>query len=244
MYAFKRGMSPRITLITVCSCLMTIGAAAQSRPTILPRPNGPTSRPAATRPAAPRVPLKPGPPTTTQPINKSPRIQLLPVGSFAPHFESWTINQQYVRFPEDYAGQLVLLHVWASWCPSCARDYPYWVKAQAQYGNQGLTLLGVSLDYQHNILPDAVQQAMIQRGGTWEVICEDAPKLERMLRTPSLPTLYLVDGDTGKILEAGDALRRGRLMDTLARHMHEKFPDRFPATQPASAPASQPVPKP
>lgn len=242
LYAFVRGATARNMAVTLGLLLATGSAFAQSRPAVLP--GGPATRPAATKPAAPRVPLKPAPPTTTQPANRPPRIQLLPVGSFAPRFESWTLSGQYVRFPEDYAGQLVLLHLWASWCPSCARDYPVWVKAQEQYGNQGLTLLGVSLDYQRNILPDAVQDAMNKRGGTWEVIYEDAQKLERQLRTPSLPTLYLVDGDTGKILDAGDSLRRGKLLETLARHMHDKFPQRFPATQPTSAPASQPAAKP
>lgn len=213
------------------ACAAGPACLAQSRPTTQP------ARPAAaTKPAPRRIPSKPAPAVTTRAATL-PRLELLPVGSRAPRFEAWSMSSQYIRFPDDYAGQLVLLHVWASWCPACARDYPVWLAAQQQYGDLGLTLLGVSVDYQRDILPDAVQAAMKQRGGTWEVVYEDARKIERLLQTPSLPTLYLVDGDTGEILEAGDPLRRGKLLETLARRMRAKFPQHFPASQPASAPA-------
>ena len=210
-------------------CAAALGAACASA-----SDSPATSKPAATQPAASQPASAPA----------EPRHKLLPTGRKAPRFDAWTIGGAYVRFPEDYRGQLVLLHFWASWCPSSARDYPFWVKAQDEYGALGLTLLGVSVDYQKNLGPDAVQAAMDKRGGTWDVIYQDAQKLERMYITPALPTLYLVDGDTGKIVDSGDDLRRGRLLPTLQKHLAEKFPDRFPESQPTSQPTSAPATQP
>lgn len=172
-------------------------------------------------------------PSASQPTSK-PKSRLLQVGRKAPKFEAYTLNGATVRFPDDYAGQLVLLHVWASWCPSCARDYPFWVQSQELYGGAGLTLLGISVDYEKHIDADGVRAAMQKRGGTWEVIYDGAEELQRRVLAPSLPTLYLVDGDSGKILAAGEDLRRGRLMATLEKQLSIKFPDHKPASRPST----------
>ena len=237
-----------LTAMILGFCTASDAAAQTTQPARQPasRPVRRQQKPTASQPAsmpAANQPTKPA----SQPAAKQ-RPPLLPIGSIAPKFEARTLSELEIRFPDDHAGQLVLLHMWASWCPSCGRDYPYWVKAQEEYGDQGLTLLGISLDYKKKIDPVEVQIAMDERGGTWEVVYEGARRIEKLYVTPVLPTLYLIDGDTGRILEAGDNLRRGRIMKTLATHMAEKFPDRFsmPSTESQPAPdslppASQPV---
>jgi thiol-disulfide isomerase/thioredoxin len=205
---------------------LAVAAAAQS-----PAPTSQSLAPSATRPAT-----RPASAPASQ-----PRRPWLPLGTVAPAFEGITLDGEYVRFPADFPGQLVLLHVWASWCPSCARDFPYWVRAQAEYGDRGLALLGLSVDYGKDITPDKVQSVFAERHGNWRVIYQQNGDLEMRYRAMSLPTLYLVDGDTGRIVANGDDLRRGRLAKTLAAQMAAKFPDRFPASQPATAPTSQPL---
>lgn len=48
----------------------------------------------------------------------------------------------------DYIGKnkIVLLHLWASWCPPCRRDMPYFVEIYNKYKDKGLEIVGVSLD--------------------------------------------------------------------------------------------------
>ena len=47
---------------------------------------------------------------------------------------------------EQYRGQVVLLDFWATWCPPCLESIPKLVELQEKYGEQGLVVLGVSLD--------------------------------------------------------------------------------------------------
>jgi thiol-disulfide isomerase/thioredoxin len=46
----------------------------------------------------------------------------------------------------DYAGKVVLLNFWATWCVPCQKEIPWFVEFQRTYGNQKFVVLGVSLD--------------------------------------------------------------------------------------------------
>ncbi|HKQ49810.1 MAG TPA: TlpA disulfide reductase family protein [Phycisphaerae bacterium] len=180
---------------------------------------------------------------TTRPTTSRPAKRLLPIGSPAPKFDLPALSGAHVYFPEAYGGQLVLIQVWASWCSSCARDFPYWITAQEKFGGMGLTLLGISIDDDRNIGMDKVLTTMQERGCTWDVVYKDAQNRSVLGRylAPTLPTLYLIDGDTGRIIDAGNDLRRGRLLQTLEKHLRAKFPGQFPTSQPADPPTSQPT---
>ena len=43
-------------------------------------------------------------------------------------------------------GKVVLLHFWASWCPSCAHEFPALVKLYRAYKPKGLEVIAVSMN--------------------------------------------------------------------------------------------------
>jgi len=43
-------------------------------------------------------------------------------------------------------GKVVLLNLWATWCPPCVASYPDLVKISRKYASQGLDVLSVSVD--------------------------------------------------------------------------------------------------
>lgn len=45
---------------------------------------------------------------------------------------------------EDFAGQVVLLDFWATWCPPCIASLPGLAHTQAQFEGRGFTVLGVN----------------------------------------------------------------------------------------------------
>jgi peroxiredoxin len=66
-------------------------------------------------------------------------------GVAAPDFSLFTLDGQKVKL-SDYRGKAVLLNFWATWCPPCKVEMPWFVDLQKQYGKDGLVILGVAMD--------------------------------------------------------------------------------------------------
>ena len=43
-------------------------------------------------------------------------------------------------------GKVILLDFWATWCPPCKVEIPWFVEFQQRYGPQGFIVIGVSVD--------------------------------------------------------------------------------------------------
>ncbi len=46
----------------------------------------------------------------------------------------------------DFKGKMVILNFWATWCPPCKKEIPYFIELQEKYADKGLVILGVSMD--------------------------------------------------------------------------------------------------
>ena len=66
-------------------------------------------------------------------------------GHAAPDFELKDINGKMVKL-SDFRGKAVVLNFWATWCPPCKTEIPWFEDLQDKYGNQGLAIVGVALD--------------------------------------------------------------------------------------------------
>src|ERR1044071_2690483 len=47
---------------------------------------------------------------------------------------------------ESFRGKVVILDIWATWCPPCRREIPDFVRLQEKYRDRGLEIVGVSID--------------------------------------------------------------------------------------------------
>ena len=46
----------------------------------------------------------------------------------------------------DFKGKPLLLNFWATWCPPCLEEIPYFVELSKKYKDDGLVILGISTD--------------------------------------------------------------------------------------------------
>ena len=64
---------------------------------------------------------------------------------FAPDFFLKDLDGKDISY-SDYSGKVLFLNFWASWCPPCRNEIPGFVEVYEKYKNQGMVILGVSVD--------------------------------------------------------------------------------------------------
>src|SRR5271170_1423049 len=75
------------------------------------------------------------------PDNLTPADQRKP----APDF---TLNDTQGRpvTLSEYKGKVVLLDFWATWCPGCQYEIPWYIEFGKKYKDKGLVVIGVAMD--------------------------------------------------------------------------------------------------
>ena len=63
----------------------------------------------------------------------------------APPFELKDLDGKVVHL-SDYAGMVIVLDFFATWCPPCRKEIPMFNELQKKYADQGVQFLGISLD--------------------------------------------------------------------------------------------------
>ncbi|NOX52021.1 MAG: TlpA family protein disulfide reductase [Gammaproteobacteria bacterium] len=89
---------------------------------------------------------------------------------------------------DQYAGKVVLLDFWASWCGPCRRSFPWMNDMQNKYENQGFVVVAVNLDRDRKDADRFLQEVP----ATFEVLY-DAQELAVKFNVAAMPTSVLLD---------------------------------------------------
>lgn len=116
------------------------------------------------------------------------------VGAQAPSFTLTTFDGQSYN-TEAYAGQVIVVNFWASWCKPCEQEAAELEQAYQMYKDQGVIFLGV--DYT-DTEPEAL--AYLERFG---ITYPNGPDLRTAIsqayRTRGVPETYII-GPDGQIV--------------------------------------------
>jgi cytochrome c biogenesis protein CcmG, thiol:disulfide interchange protein DsbE len=124
------------------------------------------------------------------------RDELFPieVGSRAPSFTARSVDgENRIRQLEDYAGKVVVLNVWATWCPPCVREMPTFEKLHQTFPSSDLRIVAVSVD--ELVGADSVRKYAEGLGVTFEVLLDSTRGIDRTYQVTGYPETFVIARD-------------------------------------------------
>jgi peroxiredoxin len=126
------------------------------------------------------------------------RFTPLDVGSRAPEYTALTLQGDSVAL-SSFQGDVVLLNIWATWCPPCVKEMPALQRLHEALADDGLSIVAVSVD-----APPALTNVMgafsgdIQAfadhfGLTFTVLHDPSGRIQSRYQVNGLPTTFLID---------------------------------------------------
>ena len=123
-------------------------------------------------------------------FNIHPQPRVLPTIRFAD-------EKGHAMTLQDFRGKVVLLNLWATWCPPCREEMPTLDRLQARLGGPGFEVVAVSID--RDGLP-AVQEFYLQTGiKQLRVYLDKSGEASANLGATGIPTTLLIDRESREI---------------------------------------------
>jgi thiol-disulfide isomerase/thioredoxin len=104
-------------------------------------------------------------------------------------------------------GQPVtLLHVWATWCGPCEKEFPEIQALQREFGPRGLRIVAVSVDEGDDL---GVRDFVAAKGATFAIGRDPAGTVRRLYQGIGVPESYLISGDGTLLVRQFGAIPEG-----------------------------------
>ena len=108
----------------------------------------------------------------------------------------------------EFAGKVVIVDFWASWCGPCKESFPTFKELHEKYASQGLVIVTISVDEDK----DAMDMFLKKHPVPFAVMRDAKQKLAAQLDLPTVPVTFFLDR-AGKVHQMhksyeGDRTRR------------------------------------
>lgn len=112
-----------------------------------------------------------------------------PARTPAPDWKLTDLNGKPVKF-SDFRDDVLIVDFWATWCVPCRVEIPHFVELQKQYGDKGLTVIGVSLDEQG---PGVVKKFVKRFAVNYPIVIGNQKVVEAYGGIDAIPTTFVID---------------------------------------------------
>ncbi len=148
-------------------------------------------------------------------LNTADKPARAALGYPAPDFTLYSPSGQKVTL-STFHGKPIVVNFWATWCPPCRGETPYFVTAAQQWQGE-VTIVGVDV----RETPDMAPPFMAEFGIKYPIVLDVDGEVAGVYHIVSFPTTYFVDSK-GTIVQIDNgpltaALLQTRLADLAGR---------------------------
>ncbi|CAN5363454.1 hypothetical protein BH24GEM3_BH24GEM3_14980 [soil metagenome] len=111
-------------------------------------------------------------------------------GDPAPAFAAATLDGDTLSLAA-LQGEAVLLNIWATWCLPCREEMPGLQRLHEELGEQGLRVVGVSIDSRG--ASRDVRDFLASHGISFTILHDPEERVTRAFRTTGVPETFLID---------------------------------------------------
>ena len=109
-------------------------------------------------------------------------------GKLAPLFETTTIKGEKINLAEQ-AGKTVIIHYWATWCPTCREEIPTFNAYYKKHQKDNLVMIFVSIDDSSDL--SKVKEMM--KSYEFPVVMDQDTKAKGYGRIWRIPLTFIID---------------------------------------------------
>lgn len=140
-------------------------------------------------------------------------------GQAAPDFVLPDLSGNMVSLKE-FRGKVVLVDFWATWCLPCRKTLPELAELDKKYGDNGLVILGLSIDDPSSYDNAYVSKFKDRYNVDYRILRADKDIVKKYLGTdnPRVPTLFIIDKN-GKIVKKFEGMKPGEVEEELKKRL-------------------------
>lgn len=88
-----------------------------------------------------------------------------------------------------YAGQVVLINFWASWCPPCIKEMPELQSLHDKYKGLGFSVVGINIDDDSEIAKRIISKFSIN----YPIVFDASKATSKSYQVKGMPASFLID---------------------------------------------------
>ncbi|WP_133469867.1 TlpA family protein disulfide reductase [Paraglaciecola marina] len=127
-------------------------------------------------------------------VGLSKQVNALQVGDLAPNFSLSSMHNENLVKLSDFAGKVVYLDFWASWCGPCRTSFPILSKLYQNYHAQGFEIVSINLDEKPKLAEAFLQQYPV----SFEHLSGFGSEVDKTYGVNAMPTGIFIDAK-GKV---------------------------------------------
>lgn len=120
---------------------------------------------------------------------KSEKQELLAIGLPAPDFTFPGLDGKKVSL-SNYKGKVVIVNIWATWCPPCVEEMPSMEKLYQKLKGKDFEILAVSID---SLGSKAVAPFMNKHKLTFPALIDSTETVRTSYKTTGIPESFIID---------------------------------------------------